>query len=360
MNPDKRQPATAKAAPIRILIVDDNDLIREEMRRWLQARPRFQVVGEARDGLEAVRLVAKSQPDVVLMDISMPHLNGLEATAQVTQQFPRTRVIIHTSSTAAADVRRALEAGAAAYLVKGGDMRPDVVIENVAAGNTFVDPSVSRETLDIRLEPASIGAKLAGHSAGETHPVPATAVASGHASVSDDGSGIGYGIRLLSDACFAKAGQPLRIVMVNGDNIVLTYLWHLTVFFCRFFPMALHEWTHWSFADLETPITVGVATGAVAVADWVVFCQATSAPLPPHVQSWIERCLERKGENKATLGLLTLSHDRNGTNHIQTYLKEAASRTGTRFMNVQDCLCLSDRAREQKPPASATVEVPYD
>lgn len=162
------------------------------------------------------------------------------------------------------------------------------------------------------------------------------------------------------DVSDAKAGQPLRIVMVGGDNMVLSYLWRLVPYFDRLFPMALHDWTYWSFADLEKPITATVASGVVAVADWVVFCQLTLAPLPPHVQSWIERCLERQSESKTTLGLLTLSKDRSGANPIQTYLQEEASRTGTKFIDVQDCLDGLASVPGEKPPQSPIVKVPYD
>ncbi len=152
----------------------------------------------------------------------------------------------------------------------------------------------------------------------------------------------------------------LRIVMVGNDCRLLPYVWRLTGFFLRRFPTAEYCWTHWSFADLENPITGAVAAGAGAVADWVVFCQATSAPLPPHVKSWLERCLAGQGESKATLGLLSLSKEGDGPGPIQSCLEEAAVRSGTGFVNVRDGLEAGAREQEREAPHHPTVEVPYD
>jgi chemotaxis response regulator CheB len=78
---------------IRVLLADDHVLMHRGMRAWLQSIPQVEVVGEASDGHEALHLMAKVQPDVVLMDIGMPRLNGLEATLQVTKEFPQVRVL---------------------------------------------------------------------------------------------------------------------------------------------------------------------------------------------------------------------------------------------------------------------------
>jgi len=134
--------SATKPARIRLLIVDDDDSFRYAIRQWLESCTRFEVVGEARDGMEAVRLVGECLPDIVLMDISMPSMNGLEATAHLTQRFPQVRVVIHTVSTNPQNVRKALQAGAAAYLVKASNTRLALVIDEVAAGKTYVDSSV--------------------------------------------------------------------------------------------------------------------------------------------------------------------------------------------------------------------------
>jgi two-component system response regulator DegU len=132
------QPPTTKATRIRIVVVDDDDAVRYAIRQWLESCTRFEVVAEARDGMEAVRLVDEWLPDIVLMDISMPSMNGLDATAQLTQRFPQVRVIIHTVSTDVHDVRQAIQAGAAAYLVKASNARLALVIDEVADGKSFI------------------------------------------------------------------------------------------------------------------------------------------------------------------------------------------------------------------------------
>jgi len=80
--------------PVRIVLADDHGLVRAGLRALLLHSPDFAVVGEAADGHEALRLIEELDPDIALMDISMPHLNGLEATARVTKKYPRTRVMI--------------------------------------------------------------------------------------------------------------------------------------------------------------------------------------------------------------------------------------------------------------------------
>src|SRR5205823_6232798 len=98
--------------PIRLLMADDHTLVRAGMRTLLQTLPDIEVVAEASDGREAVKLIAQHRPDVVLMDISMPELNGLEATARVAKDFPLTRVIILSMHASEEYVLQALKAGA--------------------------------------------------------------------------------------------------------------------------------------------------------------------------------------------------------------------------------------------------------
>jgi DNA-binding NarL/FixJ family response regulator len=136
MNP--QLPAT-KSNRIRILIVDDDRAVRYATRQWLEMCTRFEVVAEAADGVEAVCAVGEYLPDIVLMDISMPSMNGLEATAWLSRRFPQVRVIIHTGSTDTNNVRKAFEAGAAAYLAKASYARLAFVIDEVAAGRPYLD-----------------------------------------------------------------------------------------------------------------------------------------------------------------------------------------------------------------------------
>src|SRR5262249_30983396 len=108
--------------PIRLLLADDHTLVRAGMRTLLGTLPDVEIVAEARDGKEALRLIEQHRPDVVLMDITMPELNGLEATARVAKDFPQSRVIILSMHASEEYVLQALKAGAAGYLLKEADI----------------------------------------------------------------------------------------------------------------------------------------------------------------------------------------------------------------------------------------------
>jgi DNA-binding NarL/FixJ family response regulator len=131
--PDELNEAEAReagAAPagnrrkLRVLLVDDHLMVRRSIRRLLKAAmPELHVVGEAADGLEALALVRTLTPDIVFMDISMPILDGLEATRRITADFARVRVIIVSANEDEIFYRKAKEAGAAGYLLKGSSLR---------------------------------------------------------------------------------------------------------------------------------------------------------------------------------------------------------------------------------------------
>ena len=104
--------------PIRVVLADDHTLVRAGIRALLEKMPGVKVVGEASDGREVLGLVKAHQPDVVLMDVAMPGLNGLEATARIVGEFPATRVVLVSMHDNDEYVARALKAGAAGYLVK--------------------------------------------------------------------------------------------------------------------------------------------------------------------------------------------------------------------------------------------------
>lgn len=134
---------------IRVLIVDDQPLLRQGFRLVLGAHDDLEVVGEAADGGEAVRLTRLLTPDVVLMDVRMPHTDGIEATRQIVRDLPSARVIILTTFDLDQYAYSGLNAGASGFLLK--DVLPaDLVasIRAVASGDAVIAPSVTRKLLD--------------------------------------------------------------------------------------------------------------------------------------------------------------------------------------------------------------------
>jgi DNA-binding NarL/FixJ family response regulator len=133
---------------LRIVVADDHGLVRAGLRALLQRSPDFAVVGEAADGHEALRLFEELDPDIALMDISMPHLNGLEAAARVTKKYARTRVIILSMHADEEYVRRALASGAVAYLLKNAsEGELELAIRAVARGDSWLSPGIARPVL---------------------------------------------------------------------------------------------------------------------------------------------------------------------------------------------------------------------
>ncbi len=131
--------------PIRILLADDHNVLREGMRLLLERQPGFEVVGEASDGRETISLVEDQHPDVVIMDIAMPNLNGIEATRRITERSPRIGVVILSMHHDESYVIRSLKAGARAYLLKDA-LKTELVaaIQAVAQGRSFFSPKVSQ------------------------------------------------------------------------------------------------------------------------------------------------------------------------------------------------------------------------
>ena len=132
---------------VRVLLVDDHTMVRQSMRRSMEGEG-FDVVGEAGDGEEGVRLAAALSPDVVLMDVSMPVLDGVEAARRVKEQSPATNIVMLTMHADADVVRRALAAGAVGYLTK--DCSIDEVAEAVrlaADGEGAISPSLAAAML---------------------------------------------------------------------------------------------------------------------------------------------------------------------------------------------------------------------
>jgi DNA-binding NarL/FixJ family response regulator len=130
--------------PISVLLVDDHAIVREGLRALLRGRGDLVVVGEAGDGVDAIEAVERLAPDVTVMDISMPRLNGIDATAEIRRRFPRTQVVILSVHATSEHVFRALKAGAAGYVLKES-VGQEVVdaIRAVAGGRRFLSTRIS-------------------------------------------------------------------------------------------------------------------------------------------------------------------------------------------------------------------------
>ncbi len=137
------------AEKIRVLIVDDHQVVRQGLSTFLGLRPEIVVVGEAADGMAAVEMAGKLEPDIVLMDLVMPELDGIAATRQIRTLHPRTHVIALTSFTEDDKVIPAIQAGAASYLLK--DVTPDALVEAILAvhrGEARLHPDIARKLME--------------------------------------------------------------------------------------------------------------------------------------------------------------------------------------------------------------------
>lgn len=144
---------------IRVLIVDDEVLVRHALRIFVEADPRTTVVGEVRDGLEAVAAVGSCKPDVILMDIQMPGGNGVDATAEISKHHPQATVLALTTFSAERHVISMLRAGASGYLVK--DTEPSEMtqaIVDVHEGKSVLSPQVSRALVSAVQSPEGLQA----------------------------------------------------------------------------------------------------------------------------------------------------------------------------------------------------------
>jgi two-component system, NarL family, response regulator len=131
-------------APVRVLVADDQKVVRDGLSLLLGLLPGVEVIGTAVDGTDAVRQAAACVPDVVLMDLSMPVMGGVQATEAITSEFPHARIIALTTYQGDADIHRALQAGARGYLLKDS-LRNQVAdaIRTVHRGNRVVPPTVA-------------------------------------------------------------------------------------------------------------------------------------------------------------------------------------------------------------------------
>jgi DNA-binding NarL/FixJ family response regulator len=137
------------APPVRVLIVDDDDLMRAGLRGVLSSDSAIEVVGEASDGRDAVYRTRLLQPDIVLMDVRMPHLDGISATRDLLEAFPDVRVVIVTTFEQDDYIFGALRAGASGFLLKR--TRPEelvAAVHTVAAGDSLLSPSVTSRVIE--------------------------------------------------------------------------------------------------------------------------------------------------------------------------------------------------------------------
>jgi len=141
------EPASRSAETLRVLLVDDHDLFRTGLRNLLEEQT-VQVVGEAADGMQAIRMVRELAPDVVVMDLNMPGMTGVEATRQVTSLAPLTRVVVLTISDQDEDVMNAILAGACGYLMKDSSIQ-DLMqgIRAAAVGESLISPHIAAKVL---------------------------------------------------------------------------------------------------------------------------------------------------------------------------------------------------------------------
>lgn len=132
---------------ISVLLVDDHSLVRKGFRRILEDDPDLQVVGEAGDGLEAVKLACELQPKVIVMDMAMPGLDGIQATTEILKHLPNTAILMLSMYSEENYVRNALEAGAKGFVLKNAmDVDLATAIKDLAAGKQVVGPGLLSET----------------------------------------------------------------------------------------------------------------------------------------------------------------------------------------------------------------------
>jgi DNA-binding NarL/FixJ family response regulator len=146
--------------PITVLLAEDHTIVREGFRRMLELEPDLKVIGEAQDGRQAVALAKKLRPDVVVMDIAMPLLNGLEATRQVLKDFPAAKVLMLSAHSDDAYVQNATESGARGFLLKQTSAHEVCqAIREIHQGKTFFSPAVSRRLDRLHLHKAGLPGK---------------------------------------------------------------------------------------------------------------------------------------------------------------------------------------------------------
>jgi DNA-binding NarL/FixJ family response regulator len=148
-----RQSRPARDSPSRIVVADDHPLIRQALTTTIDEQPDLEAVGEATDGLEAVELCRRFQPELVLMDVLMPNMDGLEATRQIKREFPRTIVLVLSAVDDPDYLSEALKAGAAGYVQKGATTQETLdAVRKVLEGESSLDQELATQLLKRLME----------------------------------------------------------------------------------------------------------------------------------------------------------------------------------------------------------------
>lgn len=146
---DATRHGNSKGPPLRVILADDHVLLRHALATLLDSRPDVEIVAEAADGRAAIEATEQWHPDVVIMDVGMPHMNGIEATRQIHARFPATKIVILSAYGDAAVVGEALAAGACGFIIKRSDIDELVLaLRLVATGNVYVSGELA-EHMDV-------------------------------------------------------------------------------------------------------------------------------------------------------------------------------------------------------------------
>jgi DNA-binding NarL/FixJ family response regulator len=138
---------------VRIVIAEDHTILREVLRLLLSSNPNFEVVGEAEDGREAIRCAEKFKPDLILTDLSMPRMNGMEAIREIKKQSPRTKILVLTVHKTEEYILATLKAGANGYILKDSTHAELMIaVKNVLSGKHYISPGISEKVIEGYLE----------------------------------------------------------------------------------------------------------------------------------------------------------------------------------------------------------------
>ncbi len=166
---------------LRIFLVDDHMVVREGLKTLITAHPEMEVIGESDDGTTAVALIQACQPDVVIMDISMPHMNGIETTAQLKQRCPEVKVLVMSVHDDTSYLRQLLAVGASGYILK--HTAADALIQAiqlVASGGVYLEPSLAEHVVARYVRRPTMTTHLLGMDLSEREIEVVQRIAQGH------------------------------------------------------------------------------------------------------------------------------------------------------------------------------------